>query len=115
MLKLLADKMTQLERTMGLGFLATGTSGFSDILTTLIGDFTRMVPMTVLQAIIGIYTVEIVVLLSYFLSGIENGFDEVARDYTISQNLIRATIVYGIASIITLIIFRGLRITIEAV
>jgi hypothetical protein len=115
MLKLLADKMTQLERTMGLGFLATGTTGFSDILTTLIGDFTKVVPMTVLQAIIGIYTVEIVVLLSYFLSGIENGFDEVARDYTISQNLIRATIVYGIASIITLIIFRGLRITIEAV
>lgn len=111
MLKILAEKLAGLEKSLGLGMMAGGTQGFSNILESLIGDFTKVTPMTALQAIIGMYTVEAVIILSYLLNGVENGFDEVARDYTISQNVLRAVIIYGIVSIMTLGIFRLMQLS----
>ncbi|MEM2175672.1 MAG: hypothetical protein QXI58_08660, partial [Candidatus Micrarchaeia archaeon] len=62
---------------------------------------------------IGIYTVETVALLAMLLSGIENGFDKVARDYTIGKTLITAILVYGMVSFFGLLLFYSLGISIE--
>jgi hypothetical protein len=114
-LRILAEKLAEIEKNLGLAFLAgqTGEGGVKSFLDTMVGSFTNIVPMTVLQAIIGIYTIEVVTLFAMLLSGIENGFDNTARDWEIAQSLIKAIIVYGVVNLFALIIFRGLTMTIE--
>jgi len=115
MLRILAEKLADIERNLGMAFLAgnTGSAGGKSFLDMLVGNFTNIVPMTVLQAIIGIYTVEVVALFAMLLSGIENGFDNTARDWEIAQNLMKAITVYGVVNLFALIIFRGLTMTIQ--
>jgi hypothetical protein len=108
-LRILADKLAEIEKSLGLGVL-TGGENFMNI---LIGNFRELVPLTVLQAAIGIYTVETVALLAMLLSGIENGFDKVARDYTIGKTLITAILIYGMVSFFGLLIFYSLGLSIE--
>ena len=102
MLRRLSKMLEQLEKALGMGMIS---GSMSNIMDTMMGDFTRVVPMTVLQATIGIYTVEIIILLSYLLNGIENGFDEVSRDWIISQNLKTALMLYVSVAIMALIVF----------
>jgi len=110
MLRILAEKLSQIERLIGIFPMQAGAKSFIDL---LVGGFENVVPMTVLQASIGIYTVEAVALFSLLLSGIENGFDETARDWEIAQNLIRAVIVYGLISLISLFAFWGISTSIS--
>jgi hypothetical protein len=108
MLRLLAEKLAEIERTLGMQILTESGSAATSFINYLVGDFTKVVPMTVLQATIGIYTVEVVALFAMLLSGIENGFDKTARDWEIAQSLIKAIAVYGIVNLFALIIFYGL-------
>jgi len=104
MLKVLSDKLAEIEKIIGFTVGASLSSIFDDI----VGGFQNLIPMTVMQMIIGVYTVEAVVLFCYLLNGIENGFDSVSRDYTIAQNLIKSLVVYCCASIFSLILFHSL-------
>lgn len=108
-LRILADKLAEIEKSLGLGVL-TGGENFMNI---LIGNFRELIPLTVLQAAIGIYTVETVALLAMLLSGIENGFDKTARDYTIGKTLITAILIYGMVSFFGLLLFYSLGVSIE--
>ena len=78
----------------------------------LVEDFTMSMPITVFQSIAGIFMIEIVTLFSILLNRIENGFDEVSRDYTIAKTLSRAIIVYAIVSVLAAILFHGITISI---
>ena len=108
MLRILATKLAEIEKTFGLQMLSQTGSGLSSFLDVLVGDFTKVVPMTVLQATVGIYTVEVVALFAMLLSGIENGFDRTARDWEIAKISINAIIVYGVVNLFALIVFNGL-------
>lgn len=111
MLRLLAEKLSEIEKLLGIFPMQASAKSFIDL---LVGGFENVVPMTVLQASIGVYTVQAVSLFSLLLSGIENGFDETARDWEIAQNLIKATIVYGFISLISLFAFWGISSTIAS-
>ncbi|MBN2422368.1 hypothetical protein JXB41_04010 [Candidatus Woesearchaeota archaeon] len=80
---------------MGMAGVQDSTSFFGDFV-----DFTRIVPPTVFQILVGIYMVETVVLLSLLANGVENGFDKVSRDVTIARNMFIAITVYTIVTII---------------
>jgi len=108
MLQILATRLADIEKQFQVGGLGQAT----DLMQNLVGDFTKVVPMTVLQATVGIYTVEVVALFAMLLSGIENGFDKVARDWEISQCLIRALVVYGLVNIFALIMFQGVIVSV---
>jgi hypothetical protein len=108
MLRLLAEKLATIEKTLGIQMLSESGSGATTFINYLVGDFTKVVPMTILQATVGIYTVEVVALFAMLLSGIENGFDKTARDWEISQTLIRALLVYIMVNIFALIVFNTL-------
>jgi hypothetical protein len=69
-------------------------------------DFINVMPMSVFQVIVGIFTIEIVTLLTILLNGIENGFDNVSRDYLVSKNLMKAIIIYIIVSVVVLFLFQ---------
>jgi len=108
MLKLLSCQLARMEENLGLGGLGDMTLGFGSLINELVGDFATVMPMTVLQAIVGIYTIEIVALLSMLLNGIENGFDDVSRDDLISKTLLRAILIYAVVSIFSLMMFHGI-------
>jgi hypothetical protein len=108
MLRILAERLAEIEKTLGIQMIAESGSAASSFINYLVGDFTKVVPMTVLQATVGIYTVEVVALFAMLLSGIESGFDKTARDWEIAQTLIKAIIVYGVVNLFALIIFHGL-------
>jgi hypothetical protein len=112
MLKLLSCQLAQIERNLGFGVLGGASMGVGSLLNDLVGDFTKVIPMTLLQAIVGIYTFEIVTLFSMLLNGIENGFDDVSRDHIISSSIIKALIVYAVVTIISLILFNGIIVSI---
>jgi len=107
MLKMLAEQLAQIEKNLGIGLLGGEGLGATNLLNDLVGDFTKVMPMTVLQAVVGIYTVEAVVLFTLLLNGIENGFDKVSRDHLISQMLLRAIIIYSATSILSVILFHN--------
>jgi hypothetical protein len=114
MLRILAEKLSQIEKMLGASLIQGIGQGAKSFLDILVGGFENVMPMTVLQAAIGIYTVEAVALFTYLLSGIESGFDRTARDWEISQNLIKAILVYGAVSVMSLIVFWGIRGVVEA-
>ncbi|MEM5831052.1 MAG: hypothetical protein QXO40_02525 [Candidatus Aenigmatarchaeota archaeon] len=99
MLAILSNWLGDLEKVFG----AVGT--FKEIIDVMVGDFKKVIPLTVLQAVVGCYTVIAIVLMSYLLSGIESGFDRVARDYEIAENLKFGLIIYFIVGVMSLIVF----------
>jgi hypothetical protein len=112
MLRMLAERLAEIQRSIGMGMLEGATSSATSFINLLVGDFTKVVPMTVLQATVGVYTVEVVALFAMLLSGIENGFDKTARDWEISQILFRAILMYGVVNVFALVVFYGLTQTI---
>lgn len=106
MLRLLSCQVQQIERAMGLGMGTT--TGMGDLMNQLLGDFTKVMPMTVLQTIIGVYTFEIVTLLALLLNGIENGFDRTSRNNMIAKMVLNAIIIYGVTSLISVVLFNSI-------
>jgi hypothetical protein len=88
----LYEMMRKLENIMRLlDMVGTGVGG--DFFTDFI-NFTKVTPPTIFQILVGIYTVETVILLSYLANGVEFGFDTTSRDMRIAKNLFSAMIVY---------------------
>ncbi|MEM0243115.1 MAG: hypothetical protein QXT34_01515 [Candidatus Aenigmatarchaeota archaeon] len=99
MLVVLGDFLGELEKSFGI------SGGFEDIINVLVGDFKKVIPLTVLQSVVGCYTIIAIILMSYLLSGVESGFDRVARDYEIAENLKFGLIIYFIMGILSLVVF----------
>jgi len=69
--------------------------------------FSYIVVVGIGRVVVGIYTVEVVALFALLLNGIENGFDKVSRDHLIAQMVLRAIVIYGAVSILSVILFHG--------
>ena len=115
MLRLLALKLAEIEKSLGIVAVTGGglSRSASSVVDLIVKGFANVIPMTVFRTVVGVYTVEAVILFSVLLSGIEEGFDKTARDWNISQNLLKAIVVYGVVNIIALIIFHGLQASLE--
>jgi len=59
-----------------------------------------VIPPFVLQIIIGIYVIEVIILLSYLLSGVIYGRDEIERKWMISTNLFYGMLIYALTAVI---------------
>ncbi|MBS3052582.1 MAG: hypothetical protein J4428_04415 [Candidatus Aenigmarchaeota archaeon] len=112
MLRGLSCQLQTIEKSLGVIFLQNAAIGVGSVLNDLVGNFTQVMPMTVLQIIVGIYTVEIISIFSLLLNGIENGFDRTSRDHIIAKNLLSGMLVYAAVSIVALIAFQLLIIKI---
>ncbi len=102
-LRVLGAKLDEIGKTLNVQlFEEGGTEG----LMKMIGiNFTKIMPFTVFQIILGVYMIEVVILMSYLLNGIENGFDDVTMNYTIGKTLTTAIIIYSLVSLISLFVF----------
>ncbi len=71
----------------------------------LLNLFGSGVPTYFFQAIIGLYIVEVTIILTVLINGIENGSDKVAERYILGSNLIRGTIIYAVVAFTITMLF----------
>ncbi len=98
-LAFLYDFFKKIEEPLG------ATGAISGIFASLIEGYENSVPLSILFTIISLYNIINTVLMSFLLSGIENGFDEVARDYEIYSNLKYSFLIYNICALIFIFMF----------
>ena len=97
--------------TLILGFLGKATEGVSG--TEGIGDsgaeFSNIlgdsIPTYFFQAGVGMYIVFLVVILSYLVSNLENGDDEINRKYDTGLSLIKSMTKYAMILVILMFVF----------
>jgi hypothetical protein len=108
LLQKIAEFLASIEETFNIGgtFVYGGTVKFGETLGMI--KIEQVMPPTVFQLIVGIYMIEIVVILAYFLNGIRNGFDITTRNVMIGKTLITAIILYSILLIVSLFLSMSL-------
>ena len=102
MLQAVARAIKSIEQMYSFGTNVGG--GMSDTLGML--DFKSVMPPTVMELIAGIYLIEIIIIISIFITGIERGFNRVPRDHLISRSLIMAVVVFSIVFFAMVMVFQ---------
>ena len=100
LLQKLSDFLGQISSQFNFGgsFVSGGAMQFGKILD--IANIEQVMPATVFQLVVGIYMIETVVILAYFLNGIRNGFDRTTRNLLIGKSLIMGLIFYSIVLVV---------------
>jgi len=82
-----------------------GQSG-GDSLEKIMGmiEMDKIIPATVFQLVVGIYMIEVVIILAYFLNGIKNGFDKTTRNLIIGKMLVYGMIIYSVVLVVGVVI-----------
>jgi hypothetical protein len=62
----------------------------------LLSSFDQQIPPTMTIIIVGVYLIEVILILSYFINGVEHGFDEINRDLTIGRYLFMAGVLFTV-------------------
>ncbi|MFH1181375.1 MAG: hypothetical protein V1702_00280 [Candidatus Woesearchaeota archaeon] len=93
----LTDQISAISSSSG----ATGASVPAGLIT-LFGDG---VPTYFFQAIVGLYIVQIVYIMTTMLNGVENGADKLAERYQLGQSLINTTLIYVAIAFFVIVMF----------
>ncbi len=88
----------------------TAISDFSGASSTaipagLLNLFGSGVPTYFFQIIIGLYIIEVTIILTILINGIENGSHKVAERFMLGSNLIQGTLIYGIVAFAITMLF----------
>ncbi len=81
---------------------ATGQAGAASGLLTLFGDG---IPTFFFSMIVGIYVVQVIILLSQLINQIQNGVDVVNEQFLIAGNLIKGTGLYIVVAFVIILAF----------
>ncbi len=84
--------------------IAAGVEGAEQVGNLL--DLGVGVPTFYFQAVVGVYVVQIVFILTIMANTIENGEDELAEKDNLAKNLIRSTLLYAAISFVVLLVFQ---------
>jgi hypothetical protein len=79
-----------------------GQQGATSGLMTLFGDG---IPTFYFQAVVGLYVVQVIYILTYMANGIENGEDKLSERFELGKNLVKGTIIYCILATVIILIF----------
>lgn len=92
----LSEQMTSLSEFSG------GSAGIPAGMLNLFGNG---VPTYFFQIIIGLYIIEMTLILTVLINGIENGADKVAERYLLGSNLLKGTIIYAFIAFALTVMF----------
>jgi hypothetical protein len=81
------------------------TSSVTSIFSNSMFNVASVVPAEHMQLIVGVYMIEVTLLLSILINGVQNGKDNIYKNYAIGTNLIMSTAVYTIAVLFGIMIF----------
>ncbi|MDD5650572.1 MAG: hypothetical protein PHF86_09185 [Candidatus Nanoarchaeia archaeon] len=73
-----------------------------------------IIPSYYFQIVVGIYVVEIIIILTILANGIENGSDKLNQNYLLGKNIIFGSVLYTIIAFIVIVLFNLLASTILA-
>ena len=82
----------------------TGGLGVDLSIVSQIFPVDKVIPPFYFQLIVGVYLVQITLVLTILANGIENGVDKLNQEYSLSKNLYKSIIFYLIVTIITTLI-----------
>lgn len=99
----LGEQLKAVSNTGGPEQAAAVGGGLMDIF-----QINAMIPSSVFQIIVGVYVLELIWLLSFMLSGIIYGHDEIERKWQLAQNFLIATVFYVIVTVVTVLMFSAL-------
>ncbi len=81
-----------------------GTTSLPVDLFSNLFSITSIIPSYYLQLIVGIYVVQVIIILTILLNGIENGPDKIMQNNSMGKNLYIGVLLYsGVAFVVTLI------------
>lgn len=98
----LQEQITKLSAVSGEGGFSMGTWAFGMFVVS------KSIPLYLLQIVVGIYMIEILLLISYILAEIERTGDETYRNHVISSMILPSIIIYIICSIVVTVMFTGI-------
>jgi len=78
------------------------TEGRPSMVQDLFGD---SIPTYYFQLVVGIYVVEIIIILTVLTNTIENGSDKLNEEYMLGHNMKRSTLLYCAIALIVMLIF----------
>jgi len=84
----------------GNEFLGAGVGNLAGIF-----PLENLIPPFYLQLVVGVYVIEMIVVLSILSNAIEHGVDKLNEENTLGKNLYRSTILYVIIAALTILIF----------
>ena len=93
-----------IESQAGLG---TGITGIFQV--------EAAIPPYLLQLMIGLYIIQVGILLSYLISGIIKGSSKIDFQWTMSKNVLSATLIYCALTVVGTIIFSSLAFVVTTV
>ncbi|MFH0868657.1 MAG: hypothetical protein V1839_00345 [archaeon] len=99
----LGEQLTAISATGSPEEAIASGAGLMDIF-----QINSMIPSPVFQLIVGVYVLQIVWILSYMLSGVIYGHDEIERKWLLAQNFLLATVFYIIITSVTVLLFSAL-------
>jgi len=70
-----------------------------------------VVPAEHMQIIVGVYMIEVTILLSIMINGVMNGKDDIYKNYSIGTNLLFSTVIYVFALFFGIMLFSGLKLS----
>jgi len=98
--------------------LGEATSGADTSILAGASNITNIFPLEklmspyFLQIIVGIYVVEMVIILTIQANAIENGVDKLNQEYTLGKNLFKGTMLYILIGAITIFAFNMLALAV---
>ncbi|MBU2634198.1 MAG: hypothetical protein KJ674_03050 [Nanoarchaeota archaeon] len=76
-------------------------------------EVANIIPGYYLQLVVGIYVVEVIIILTFLANGIENGNDKLTAKYMVSKNLYTSGLLYFIVALLVTLIFSYLAMNIN--
>ncbi|MBI3334581.1 hypothetical protein HYZ97_03780 [Candidatus Pacearchaeota archaeon] len=101
MIATILNKLQAFQETLGGETGAAGLANISSI--TNIFDITTMIPPYFIQAIIGIYIIEIIFILTSALVTVDSGKDTLKEKYELSRNLRTGLMLYLLTALVALL------------
>ena len=108
---ILGKLSAQLTETSQANVGETGFGGLGAIAGLF--EIKNIVPSYYLQLIVGLYVIEIGIILTILSNGIENGADKLNEQYYLGKNLYKSSILYTIVAFFITVVFTLLAIKIQ--
>lgn len=87
----------------GLDTTAAGVGSLANILDVI--NIKDIIPGYQFQIVVGIFVVEVAIILSILSNGIENGIDKVEQRNKIAKNLFISTTLYFVITFVAILVF----------
>ncbi|RLI75163.1 hypothetical protein DRP04_13780, partial [Archaeoglobales archaeon] len=105
LLQAIARAIQRIESIFNIG---TNVGGILSNAFQTLFQIKRVMPPTVMQLIVGVYSVEVILITAIFLTGIARGFNKVYRDYYIWRFLLTSTFLFSLLFFGMVVTFQGL-------